>query len=651
MAQAPRITSGLIQKTNHSISLGLQNIFKNAPSEVQTDLQNKFEALQQSQITNLTSRMIREQKEDMRNNIAYSADVNSQNANSLAIKGNFQAAQAFVDSTKKSNNAGVASNLITKEQAKTNIDTAQISFESGKAIHEYENARAQHKGDEYLKSLADKSDTSNPNYMAVTNNLMAYVNHQDGLRRQDEQLRMSKFAVALAQNPMSSEVLAQSKDLKENLSPENYEKAHLSWITSVVKYNKQNGDMNSAISAWNNPEDFSRLKPTDIDKAYDAQVNNTMNQAKISGEKLTQDEAEVQVVASAAGAVPVFSKTLNNKLSSQNPVMIESAGRQIHDLTEMDAGQALIGLTKESKAVYTKYQSLRDSMDPVKAAQLAHETVYSQDVNMQSILDQKWTNFIRTTKSVGTSNDLFALNQVGLKASGMRNPTLYGNDILEEYKTYFKMLNGDQVNAKKMLDESVRQNYGETTINGIRETTKHPIEKVLNLPEDSTGFVQEDLANHLTKTFADAKSKYDNKEVNEYWEVLQRPSTADLINMKGKRQSELEAQGFKTESMMVQNAKGRETQNFQQGSPVQVIKHYRGGKSEKFNVVIQMNPFATLSNDPAQPIIGGWDVSVDSGSGIKNIFREAPYLGLVNYEPNVKSIKDNYTKFMLPRGK
>ncbi len=85
MAQAPRITSGLIQKTNHSISLGLQNIFKNAPSEVQTDLQNKFEALQQSQITDLTSRMIREQKEDMRNNIAYSADVNSQNANSLAI--------------------------------------------------------------------------------------------------------------------------------------------------------------------------------------------------------------------------------------------------------------------------------------------------------------------------------------------------------------------------------------------------------------------------------------------------------------------------------------------------------------------------------------------------------------------------------------
>ena len=65
----------------------------------------------------------------------------------------------------------------------------------------------------------------------------------------------------------------------------------------------------------------------------------------------------------------------------------------------------------------------------------------------------------------------------------------------------------------------------------------------------------------------------------------------------------------------------------------------RGGGRQKFNVVIQMNPFATLTGNADHPIEGGWDVSVDSGSGIRNLYREAPYLGLITYNPNLKKIQ------------
>ncbi len=359
----------------------------------------------------------------------------------------------------------------------------------------------------------------------------------------------------------------------------------------------------------------------------------------MEGHSISREDAEVEVASSAGGVVPILIKTINNKMASSNPINIESGGRQIDRLTEMNAGNALRGISPQSRAVYTKYQALRDSMEATKAAQLAHETVYNQDIAMIKANNEKWTNFLSTKKPQGQSPDVFALKQVGLDSDKMRSPTVYGNDILEEYKTYFTMLNGDQTNAKKMLDESIRQNYGDTYINGSRETTKHPIEKVLNLPENSLGVVQQDISEQLQKNFDSGKELYNQNQVNEYWEISPRKTAQDILNSNKTRQAELIKQGFKKESISFQNANSTEIQKYSKGSPIQVIRHMRGGNSHKYNVVIQMNPFASLTGNEDHPIEGGWDVSVDSGSGIRNLYREAPYLGLITYNPNLKFIQ------------
>lgn len=642
-ASASRITPDLIAQSNANITKGLQNILKNAPDEVKPHMEFQFGNAMLDQTSQLTTRMIREQKEDQRNNNAYASDMNTQHAYSFGLSGNEKAGLAAIEATRKLNEASVASRLITPEDAKANIDAARKSYLSGKMINEYEKARAAGKGEEYLKSIADKRprDLSDSDYMGVTNNLMQYVNHQDALRSQDQQLRLAKFNVSLAQNPMAPDMQSQIQDLKNNVSPEAFEKAHLSYISSLEKFNKENGDLNNALTSWNDPSSFSRLSEKGVNKAFDMMVNRRIASGDAEGRPISREDAEVEVAASAGGAVPVFIKSINNKLASPNPVNIESAGRQIDRLTEMGAGTALRGITPESRAVYTKYQSIRDSMDASKAAQLAYETVYNQDPAMIKANNEKWTNFLATKKPQGQSPDVFALKQVGLDSTRMRSPTVYGNDILEEYKTYFTMLNGDQENAKKMLQESVSQNYGDTMINGRPETTKHPIEKVLNLPESSIGVVQQDIAEQLQGNFAAAKERYIKGEVNEYWEVAPRKTTQDILSERTKRQAELEKSGFKKESIGYQSANVQEIEKFTRGAPIEVIKHMRGGKTQKFNVVIQMNPFASLTGDPNHPIQGGWDVSVDSGSGVRNLYREAPYLGLITYTPNLKTIQAN----------
>ncbi len=608
IAKAPRLTPDLIASTNKKVSLGLQNILKNAPTQVQTEMGYQFGNVQIEQTAKLTGRMIQEQKEDQRNNSALANDMNSEHAYSFALAGNEKAGLSAIESTKKLNQSNVASRLITPEDAKANIDAVRKSYLSGKYINQYEKARADGKGEEYLKSLADKkpSDISDSDYMSVTNNLMNYVNHQEGLRSQDQQLRLAKFNVDLAKNP--NEITpSQLQDLKNNVSPIAYEKAQLSYIDALKTYNKEQGDINSAISSWNDPESFARLTEKSINKGFDVLTTKYINQREAEGNPITRDEAEVQVASSASGSIPVFVKSLNTKAASANPQQIESAAMQVHELREIGAGKAVNGLTKQSDALFTKYNSLRASTDPVSAARMATDIVYNQTPEQQQANKQSWSNYISTATKGGKLHSDFALEQVGLDKNDFISPSMahvYGTDILETYNSYFQLLNGDRVNALANTKREVEENYGYTGVNGKNNLTLHPIEKVLGYKDSSVvPFIQNDISNQLNNNFMINKQNFSDNKINEYWEV--KPSQ------------------HKDRSLIF----GHDYE------PVQITRHTKVGNkltSENFDIVVQGNAY------------NQYDVSVKSSSGMRPLFQVAPYLGIITYTPNKKSIDDAY---------
>jgi len=341
--------------------------------------------------------MIREQRQDRKNNTALSSQTNAEHAYSFGLRGDDKAAIAAIETTRKLTAADVAANLLSPQDAKERVDTARKSYLSGKMVHEYEQARAQGKGEQYLKSVADKKPSylSDTDYLAVTNNLRGYVSNQDALRSQDQQLRVTQFANSIAINPMASDMPQQLQDLKSNVSPEAYQKAQLQYVEAVKKYTHQNGEVNAALVSWSDPSAFARVPEKAINTGFDRMVASYVNQRQQQGNPISQEDAEVQVAAVAGGKVPAFINGLKNKLNSGNPQMMEAAAMQIDKLYSANASHAIVGLSDSDKSIFTQYKALRDSLPPEEAAKIAIQNA-NQDPDTQKMNKEKWSNFVKS---------------------------------------------------------------------------------------------------------------------------------------------------------------------------------------------------------------------------------------------------------------
>ena len=215
----------------------------------------------------------------------------------------------------------------------------------------------------------------------------------------------------------------------------------------------------------------------------------------------------------------------------------------------------------------------------------------------------------------------FALIETGLSPSRERGyedkhktfggayfSTLYGNDIYNQLKSNFIATRGDYSAALKMTKDYTDTHYGDTYINGFKQKTDSPIEKVLGYKgNDVTPFIQKDLLNQLQSSFnADnytiiedgvnknitAKEAFDKKISTEYWETL--PLT---------------------------------------GETPEVIRHIR----TKDGVKKYQYPVNLVGHSGNQ-----WDVVLQTPTSRHNLFLIAPRLGVTSYTPNEKSIEKDY---------
>lgn len=586
-AKADRITPDIIKKTNDSITLGLKNIIKNAPGKVVPSLQLQYGTHAMNLTSDLTNRMISEQHEDTKNNSALAVQSYNENAYTFGFHGKDKEGNAVIESTRRLSQANVDRRLWTPVEAKANVDSARKSFYSGKMIHDYNNSPNK---EAFLKSIADKKPSylSDADYMPVTNNLMQYVNHQDALRAQDQSLRLTQFQSSVALNPMAADMPQQLQDLKNNVSPEAYEKAQLHYINSVKAYNTENGNLNEALSAWNDPGSFARLTEKSINKAFDSNVNRYIQQRQQQGNPITQDEAEVQVAASAGGKVPVFVKELENKLLNGNPGAIASAANQIDLLSQLEAGRVYDGISPKAKAIATIFQQQRGSMPDTDLARQITDNLSNVDETVQKTLDNSWGLILSKYSAGGmgalNSHSDFALAQVNLdkkKVGGSYFATVYGNDIYNQLNSNYITTRGDYNAALQMTQDYVKQHYGETYVNGKEQISDSPIEKYLGYPgNDITPFVQKDILNQLSVSFAKAKEAHPG----DYWETLP----------------------FKN-------------------NVAEVVRHVNG-KQFRYPV----NLVGRAGNQ--------WDVVVQTPRGQRNLFLVAPHVGVTTYKPNKEAI-------------
>ncbi len=377
-------------------------------------------------------------------------------------------------------------------------------------------------------------------------------------------------------------------------------------------FNSQKNSVDAVISGFTNPEVLANSSPESINKAFNILTDKTMTQSKTP---LSRDEAEVQVAISAGAPVPVFVKSLNNKLTSGNPEYLVSGAMQIQQIRDAGAGHALTGLSKEAEAIAFQFAHQRGSMPDSDLARKVTENIINIDSSMQKTLDNSWNIKLSNAGAggLGGSKSLadFALSEVGLnknKLGGAYFKTIYGNDIYSQLRSNFDTAKGDYDTAVKMTQNYVDQNYGETRMNGDIQLSDRPIEKVLGYTDpDVVPFIQQDLLSHLNTKFEEHKNDHD------YWSI--KPVTTDTSGPRSTFRKVF--------------------------PPAEVIRHVKTDKGEK-----QYSYPLNLVGRPGNE----WDVIVQTPSGPRNLFLVAPSLGVITYKPNAASIRKNFQEHINKKG-
>lgn len=605
VARSPRVTPDLIASTNNQVTLGLKNIFANAPSEVRANLAYHYGNVQISQNADLTQRMIREQRDDQKNRTAMSSQQNAEDAYSFGLNGNDKAALNAIEITRRLNETDVGARLSDPVTARSRTDTVRKSYLTGKKIREYNEAVSNGKGAEYLRSIAEKkpSDLSDADYLPVTNNLLQYVNHQNSLRNQDEQLRLSRFSVEVAKNPMNPALPAQLQELQDNVSPLAFEKAQLHLVNAIKRMNKDNLEQNTLLSSWGDSAAHARTPEKVVNQTFDMLVQKEVDKGT------SREDAEVQIANSSGAPVPVFVKTLNNKLTSANPVQIASAAMQVQRLRDMEGDHAITGLSKNAQAIAIQFQHQRGSMSDSDLARKLTDNILPIDESMQKTLDNAWNTKLASKNSgfMSAKKSLyeFALGETDLGRKdfgGGYFKVIYGNDIYEQMRSNFDSARGDYDTALQMTKDYVKQNYGETGVNGGTQFTDRPIEKFLGYSNSQVvPFIQQDILNQMSVQFEKHKG-----EKNDYW-------TAGEIKTE---------RGNSLLSMISEKH-----------APAEVIRHVKTASGEKmFRYPV------SIVGRPG----GEWDIVLKTPTGPRNIFLIAPSLEIMTYKPDAESIRKNY---------
>lgn len=638
MAQSVRLTPQLIDRTHQQLQIGLNKIAESAPTAIKGELQAQFDSQILQHTTQYKDRMLRENREDDKNTYINSMDLGIKNAQELATIGNNKGAQTAVVSVIQMAESAEKNKYITPGKARVQKETAIQARINGQYTFQAKQALNEKKYPEFIDNLSKNKPEGMSNEVYL--NMLTHVNSQIGflqnLRTQQENLESTKFNVRLALNPNTISG-GDIEQLRSELSPSKFEDIHLNYIKAMRTFNKDKNDSQDLMNNWNDPRAHAASSPKVIDQTFEKQVSSYQQQG------INLQDAEVLVASQAGGTIPEFTRSIRNRLSSKNPSMIESAAQQIHALTTMESSNALNGLDRQDMAMFHSFASIRDSMEPNKAAQELHDRIYNKGNDEVSATEQNWNNQLHTKKPTGTSNPDYGLIVAGISKEQFLNvgdKTVFGNDLFDEYKSDYIASGGDDKTARKMLQQSVQNNYGYTNVNGIKQFTKHPIEKVLNLPDNAIGVVQQDIYNKLDKNFIENKKAYDKGEINEYWQLTPRESPEQIS--KNNTDISIPKNYFQNEND-ISLVKDKDLTNYSKS--IEVIHHVRGkGIGEKYTIVLKSNPFSSTTNDEQHPTHAGWDIAVNSGSGISSLAKIAPYLGIITYDPDVAYIKSAYTK-------
>lgn len=611
MSKAVRITPELIARTNAQLTKGLDQIFASAPTKIRGKLEATYTASLFKQTNDYKEKMFSEQREDQKNNIINAISVNEKSIYEISKSGNIQVADEALKNNISMINNAVANHDYTPEQGAKLIASSRQSYLNGKYGYIYSVSDKTGKSAEFEKAFAENkpAEMTNEEHIATAQSISQQRNFLNTFRAQDQGLKVQNMENQIASN-VNAITDSQWQSFANSVSPLRAEETKFKYIQALKSRREQGLSEDTLIQNYSDPRAHANADGKVKDATFNRLVNYQMEQNKNSVTPVSRDMAEVQVAASAGAEVPVFTRSLKNKLRSANPAMIESAAQQVHTLLEQENGNALAGLNEKDHALIGMYDTLKTSMLPSEAAREATNIAYNQDPTTMQANEQKWKSQVYNIVRGGKTPDLWVLPEVGLDPDKFLNPSMahaYGAVVFKKYESYFKLSNGDADLARKLTTDYVKQVFGTTRVNGDAHTTLHPVEKSLGFKNsDGVPYIQNDFRKQFKERMDILKNNPGKNIPGESWEVIEPAAGPNKISP----------------------SHGIFTQNY---DPVR-LKYTNSvtKKKEIYDVVLNGNAY------------NGWDISVNANGYIRPLMQIAPYLGIQVYIPDKKAITDKY---------
>jgi hypothetical protein len=637
LAKAPRLSPGMIEKANQSISIGLKNIFDHAPAEVKTQLEYQYGNLQISQFSDMNMRMIREQREDQRDNLTASNKQNAKAIYELARSGNMKAAQSLVDSNAKANDSGYATRITSKEAADAAKETAIKTASLGNTIREYDQADNK---EEWVKNYAKNKpkDMSYEVYESNIAGLLSHIGEQDRLMSQYQNLQMLQAKSLIDSNPLTTTWEDLAPKL-EDLTRAQQEQVHLYYIDKLRSASSRQGGANLVAANYSDARTVARGTAEQVNDAFDMVVAQTQQ----ASPNTPLGQIEAQVAAAFGGPVPRYIKTLEANLRGTDPQKYQEAGAAIEYVNSQHKGENLEGLSKEAISNWYRYKNnLNKYPTPQEAALATHEQSANVNKQQQEANEAAWKDFTAYKNTKGVPIDQHIMSMMSVPRGLIRNPQLMTADVGMTFQTNFFGQNGDTSIAKEQTQDMFNNTYGQTWVNGIKEVAKYPIERTLGLPDDSAAMIHHNLEQQLQEPLAHSKKMFDEGKSPYYYELMPRVSleqakeAQDNINKLGVAGRILHSDEY------VKNAKILSEAN--SGKPPKIFKRYSNGEVKEFDVVLEAHP--TLSQTKQHTILGGWNVNLVDKNGQPDVLDiHNPNVGQISFIPDHKEIAKNYFYF------
>lgn len=593
-----------VAKFSQNMQETAKNIISLAPSSVRSQLENNYVSTLTAKNHELNAKIQAEQKADTRDMVNTANARASKDAfnNSVAGTQDEDWVIAMKQTLKEQREAGI----ITRKEEEAYYQEYKLNSESGKATREAIDAKANGKLESYLRDLPQKLSKRLPatESMAVLDNVMSYMGKIKSAESQDNQLILSELNRARVEGSLTTSMLIGAQSQLPEADYNNFITSLYSKKSSVTEKERR---VTALADNFNNIEIMGRAKADDKDTAFDILTDKKLSKNP------NQDRFQVQTgLAKVAGAeIPGYTKTVSNMLLKGPIDAAYQAHLAIESITDNPETAAnLSSLNTQSKALNSVFKTqLQAGVPAADALALARKQVFEVKEDEIEFRKRQWKEIEKShysdpdqmqskvRKIIGAKNHWFRANDK------IPNLSAITNRVMAAFKQNY-LATGDEDAAIDMLQKSLSQVYGYSTMNGQEEFVYLPIEKIAGIGLDNHEAIQYDIFDNLQPQLEATKSAYDKGNLDFYY-----------------------------------------TMDFEDGRAL-MNKHYRGsnpnsGDVETFNIQVTASPMLQRTNNRQQPVSGFYDVSLinDKGNIVDFVTASTGGVHTFGYRPNIARIK------------